>query len=57
MLTIYNLATALVQLGERREAERTYKRALALDGGHIFSLLSLGTLLLEEGRLREARKL
>ena len=51
----FNLGTAFVQLGDRKEAERCYRRALSMDNEHLYSMLSLSSLLQDEHRLQEAK--
>ena len=43
----YNLGTSFVQMGSKLEAERCYRRALKIDGGHFYSMVSLAMLLQE----------
>lgn len=51
-----NLATALREAGEMREAETAYRRTLELDPSSFLAWMNLGYLLLETGKLPEARE-
>lgn len=52
-----NIGSAYSQLGQADEAERAYRRALALRPGFIAARRNLSVLLEEAGRLTEARRL
>jgi predicted O-linked N-acetylglucosamine transferase (SPINDLY family) len=51
---LYNFATALRELGQADEAERTLRRLVELDPADGDGLFQLGELLLEAGRFSEA---
>ena len=51
---LYNFATALRELGQTDEAERTLRRLVELDPADGDGLFQLGELLLEAGRFSEA---
>lgn len=51
------LGVEAVRRGQRGEAERRFREALALDPGHHRALVNLGNLRLEEGAMAEAEGL
>ena len=56
----YNLGTTFVQMGSKLEAERCYRKALDIDGAHLYSMVSLAMLLHEghrKDKLDEAEQL
>ena len=57
---IYNLANTYMQLGDKENAEKSFRRALSLNRNHKLSLLNLAVLL-EEGKgvakLKESEEL
>ena len=53
----YNLGTAHLLLGDKVMAEKCYRQALLLDGGHVHALLSLSGVLRELNRPEEEREM
>jgi len=49
----FNLGTAHVQLGQKTEAEKYFRKALLLDGHHLFSMMSLAFLLHESNEMEK----
>ena len=57
MSAAYNLASVLTRLGKSEEAEKEFRRALALNPTHVSSLYGLGRLLLQTGRRDEGTEM
>ena len=57
---VYNLGSTYMQLGDKQNAEKNFRRALLLNGNHKLSLLNLAVLLEENKggvKLKEAEEL